>query len=83
LDSASLNYPGTDTLVPAIELAEICVIDSYSLVSRVHKQKKMKREFPKHIFHVFSKHYFSNIPLVDFFSLGNFPRFMLSTIVAN
>jgi hypothetical protein len=26
LDSASLNYPGTDTLVPAIELAEICVI---------------------------------------------------------
>jgi hypothetical protein len=22
-DSASLNYPGTDTLVPAIELAEI------------------------------------------------------------
>jgi hypothetical protein len=25
LDSASLNYPGTDTLVLAIELAEICV----------------------------------------------------------
>jgi hypothetical protein len=28
LDSASLNYPGTDTLVPAIELAEICVIEN-------------------------------------------------------
>jgi hypothetical protein len=26
LDSASLNYPGTDTLVLVIELAEICVI---------------------------------------------------------
>ncbi len=25
LNSASLNYPGTDTLDPAIELAEICV----------------------------------------------------------
>jgi hypothetical protein len=25
LDSASLNYPGTDTLVLVIELAEICV----------------------------------------------------------
>ncbi len=24
LDSAPINYPGTDTLVPAIELAEIC-----------------------------------------------------------
>jgi hypothetical protein len=29
LDSASLNYPGTDTLVPAIELAEICVIEDF------------------------------------------------------
>ncbi len=27
LDSASLNYPGTDTLVHVIELAEICVKD--------------------------------------------------------
>jgi hypothetical protein len=27
LDSASLNYPGTDTLVLAIELAEICVMN--------------------------------------------------------
>jgi hypothetical protein len=26
LDSASLNYPGTDTLVLVIELAEICVM---------------------------------------------------------
>jgi hypothetical protein len=25
LDSASLNYPGTDTLGPAIELADICM----------------------------------------------------------
>jgi hypothetical protein len=33
LDSASLNYPGKDTLVPAIELAEICVIkqDKYKI----------------------------------------------------
>jgi hypothetical protein len=27
LDFVSLNYPGTNTLVPAIELAEICVIE--------------------------------------------------------
>jgi hypothetical protein len=26
-ESASINYPGTDTLVHVIELAEICVID--------------------------------------------------------
>jgi hypothetical protein len=31
LDSASLNYPGTDTLVPAIELAEICVMLNLNL----------------------------------------------------
>ncbi len=40
LDSASLNYPGTDTLVLAIDLAEICVI-----ISRLWKNQCRKSCF--------------------------------------
>jgi hypothetical protein len=41
LDSASLNYPRTDTLVPAIELAEICVKDEKKMK---HLREKWKRK---------------------------------------
>jgi hypothetical protein len=48
LDSACLNYIGTDTLVPAIELAEFCVRDAdlkFQMVIELGKMEDSMKVF--------------------------------------